>query len=150
MQSKAITAKEYLESLPEERKGPITKIRKQILENLPEGFSEGMSYGMLCYVVPHTLFPAGYHCDPKQALPFIALASQKNYISLYHMALYEGELLNWFKKEWEKVSTKKLDMGKCCIRFKKTEDIPYELLGTLCSKITAEKWIELYEEAKRK
>ena len=102
---------------------------------------------MLGYVVPHSLYPAGYHCDPKQALPFIALASQKNYISFYHMALYAGTLLDWFTAEWSRHSSKKLDMGKCCVRFKKPEDVPLKLLQELSSKITPEQWIAIYEKA---
>ncbi len=145
MQSKATTPEEYIKNLPEERKDAITEIRKIILKNLPKGFSECMSYGMLGYVVPHSLYPQGYHCDPKQPLPFISLASQKNYISLYHMGLYEGELLEWFKKEWKKVSQKKLDMGKCCIRFKKFEDVPLQLIGKLVKKVSVEQWITTYE-----
>ena len=106
-----------------------------------------MTYGMLGYVVPHSLYPPGYHCDPKLPLGFISLASQKNYISLYHMALYEGELLDWFKEKWNEVSNKKLDIGKCCIRFKNPEDIPIKLIGELASKITPVKWVEIYEKA---
>lgn len=146
MQSKAKTPKEYIDSLPEDRKKAVSTIRKAIIKNLPKGFTEEMSYGMLGYVVPHSIYPNGYHCNPKLPLPFINLASQKNYISLYHMGLYEGELLDWFKKEWEKVSGKKLDMGKCCIRFKKPEDISLNLIGKLCSKITPKKWIAIYEK----
>jgi Domain of unknown function (DU1801) len=145
MQSKANTVDGYIESLLAERKRAIVAIRKAILKNLPKGFQEEMSYGMIGYVVPHKLYPAGYHCDPKLPLPFISLASQKNYISFYHMALYEGDLLDWLKEEWQKVSSKKLDMGKCCIRFKKPEDVPIELLGELVSKVTPTQWIKYYE-----
>lgn len=147
MQSKAENPNEYLESLPEDRKEPMQHLRKTILGNLPAGFEETMSYGMIGYVVPHSLYPNGYHCDPKLPLPFISIASQKNYISFYHMALYEGQLLYWFQKEWSKHTNKKLDMGKCCIRFKKTDDIPYALLGELCTKITTKQWVEYYESA---
>ncbi len=147
MQSKAAAPEEYIAELPEERRKIISEIRKVIRKNLPKGFKEGMSYGMLGYCVPHSLYPDGYHCDPKQPLPFMSLASQKNYISLYHMGLYEGPLLKWFQKEWPKHSDKKLDMGKCCIRFKKPEDVPLQLIGELCTKITPQEWIEVYEQA---
>jgi hypothetical protein len=145
MQSKAKTPDEYIKSLPDVRKKAVSDLRKIILKNLPVGFKEVMAYGMIGWVVPHTLYPKGYHVNPKLPLGFINLASQKNYISLYHMGLYDGPLLEWFRKEWEKVSKKKLDMGKCCIRFKKPEDIPMELIGELASKMTAKKWIEIYE-----
>lgn len=145
MHSKAITIPEYIDSLPLDRKKAIVAIRKAILKNLPKGFEEVMSYGMIGYVVPHKVYPTGYHCDPQLPLPFINLASQKNYISFYHMGLYEGELLEWFREEWKEVSTKKLDMGKCCIRFKKPEDVPVDLLGELVSKVTPKQWIDYYE-----
>lgn len=145
MQSKATSVPEYIDSLPADRKKAIVAIRKAILKNLPKGFEEVMSYGMIGYVVPHKLYPAGYHCDPNLPLPFMSLASQKNYISFYHMALYEGKLLDWFREEWKGVSTKKLDMGKCCIRFKKPDEIPIDLLGELASKVTPKQWIEYYE-----
>lgn len=147
MQSKATNPEQYISELPSDRKEAIAKLRETIVKNLPKGFKEGMGYGMIGYVVPHELFPQGYHCDPKLPLPFVSLASQKNYISLYHMAMYDGPLLDWFKQEWSKTSTKKLDMGKCCIRFKKPEDIPYDLIGELMTKITPQQWIAYYEEA---
>lgn len=145
MQSKATTVPEYLDSLPDDRKKVMIAMRKAVLKNLPKGFEEVMSYGMIGYVVPHKIYPAGYHCDPKLPLPFINIASQKNYISLYHMGLYEGELLDWFREEWKEVSTKKLDMGKCCVRFKKPEDVPVDLIGELVSKVTPKQWIAYYE-----
>lgn len=150
MQSKASTVKEYIDSLPEERKLAINSIRKEILKNLPKGFEETMQYGMISYVVPHKLYPSGYHCNPKEALPFISLASQKNYIALYHMMVYQGGLHDWLVKAWAKATDKKLDMGKSCIRFKKTEDIPLKLIGELCSKISVDKWIEVYEQTIKK
>lgn len=151
MQSKAATPDEYLESLPEERKEALAKLRKIIKKNLPKGFSEEMNYGMLGYVVPHKLYPKGYHCDPKLPLPFLAVASQKNFIALYHMGIYaKKDLLDWFTKEFPRHSKKKLDMGKSCIRFKKPEDIPYELIGELVSKMTPADWIECYESAFKK
>lgn len=146
MQSTALSPKEYMDELPQDRKAPMTELRKTILKNLPKGFSESIGYGMLCYSVPHSIYPAGYHCDPKQPLPFISLASQKNFIALYHMGLYANpELLSWFQKEYARQSPSKLDMGKSCIRFKKPEHIPYELIGELVQKITVKDWIGMYE-----
>ena len=146
MQSAALSPKEYMDELPQDRKAPMTELRKTILKNLPKGFSESIGYGMLCYSVPHSIYPAGYHCDPKQPLPFISLASQKNFIALYHMGLYANpELLSWFQKEYARQSPSKLDMGKSCIRFKKPEHIPYGLIGELVRKITVKDWIRMYE-----
>jgi hypothetical protein len=105
---------------------------------------------MLAYVVPHSVYPAGYHCNPKQPLPFISVASQKQYVSLYHMGLYESPLLQWFKAEWPKRTAAKLDMGKCCVRFRKLDEIPYDLLARLASKMTPEEWIRAYERARSK
>jgi len=147
MQSKAKTVEAYLHELPEARQEPIKRLRETILANLPEGFEETMSYGMIGYVVPHSLYPAGYHCAPEQPLPFVNLASQKNYIALYHMGLYAvPELLDWFVQEYPKHSPRKLDMGKSCIRFKKPEHIPYALIGELMRKMTVTEWIEIYEK----
>jgi hypothetical protein len=150
MQSKAKTVKEYIDSLSDDRKSAITDIRKVILKNLPKGFEETMQYGMISYVVPHKTYPSGYHASPKDALPFISLASQKNYLALYHMMVYQGELHDWFVRAWKNASDKKLDMGKVCIRFKKQEDVPLKLLGELVSKVTPEQWIEVYEKTIRK
>ncbi len=147
MQSKATSPEEYIDSLPEDRKKIISDIRKVILKNLPKGFREGMGYGMLCYSVPHSLYPPGYHVDPKLPLGLISIASQKNHIAMYHMGLYAGPLLQWFQDEWKKSTTKKLDMGKSCVRFKKAEDVPLELIGRLAAKLTPQKWIEIYENA---
>ena len=147
MQSKAATVKEYLDSLPEDRKKAMTELRNVIKKNLPKGFSEGMGYGMMGYAVPHSIYPAGYHCDPKQPLPFMGLASQKNFIVVYSMGLYsDPKLLKWFTAEFQKQSKKKIDMGKSCLRFKKPEEIPYKLIGELASKITVEEWIKTYEK----
>lgn len=146
MQSTANTPLEYIESLPEERKEAILKIREAIFQNLPKGFEEVMNYGMLGYVVPHEIYPNGYHCDPKLPLPLMALASQKNNISFYHMGIYaDKQLLDWFVSEYPKHVKSKLDMGKSCIRFKKMNEIPIALIGELVGKLTPEKWIELYE-----
>lgn len=146
MISKAQTPDAYIAELPEDRKKIVSQLRKTILKNLPKGFAEAMGYGMLGYVVPHSFYPEGYHCDPKQPLPFIGLASQKNYISFYHMGLYKGPLLDWFTKKWKTASPKKLDIGKSCVRFRKPEDIPLELIGELVSKMTAKEWIAIYEK----
>jgi hypothetical protein len=151
MQSKITSPDEYVESLSDDRKTAIMKLRKIIRKNLPKGFAEVMNYGMLGYVVPHKMYPAGYHCDPKQPLPFLGLASSKSHIALYHMGLYaDPKLLDWFQKEYPGHSKKKLDMGKSCIRFKKPEDIPYELIGELVSKMTPADWISLYEKNLKK
>lgn len=147
MQSKAATPDQYIEELPEERKGVISKLRSTILKNLPKGFEETMAYGMIGYVVPHSKYPDGYHCDPTQPLPFMSLASQKNHIGFYHMGIYsDPALLNWFTSEYPKHVSGKLDMGKSCIRFKNIKKIPYDLLGELAGKMTADEWIERYEK----
>ena len=151
MQSKATTPDAYINELPDDRKMVISKLRDTILDNLPKGFKETMSYGMLGYVVPHSVYPDGYHCDPKTPLPFINLASQKNHIGFYHMGIYSDEkLLKWFTAEYPKHVSGKLDMGKSCIRFKNMSKIPYELLGELVSKMTVEEWIARYESAFKK
>lgn len=151
MTSDAKTPKEYINALPPDRKSAILKLRKVVLENLPNGFSETMGYGMLAYVVPHSLYPDGYHCDPKTPLPFMNIASQKKIVAIYHMGVYSNkELFDWFVEEYPKYSNKKLDMGKSCIRFKKIEEIPYKLIGELSSKMTTDKWIEIYENVIKK
>ena len=147
MQSNAQTPDAYFEALPEDRKKVMYELREAIKSSLPKGFEEAMSYGMVGYVVPHSLYPAGYHCDPKLPLPFMNLASQKNFIAIYHMGLYADPIMmEWFLKRYNEVSKAKLDMGKSCIRFKKPELIPVELIGELASKVTPEKWIKFYEE----
>ncbi|MBP6672407.1 MAG: DUF1801 domain-containing protein [Bacteroidetes bacterium] len=147
MQSKAETPKAYLDSLPEERKKPMNELRKQIVKNLPKGFEEGMLYGMLGYYVPHSIYPAGYHVTPESPLPFINIASQKNFIAVYHMGLYaDKKLLDWFTKEYAKQMKTKLDMGKSCIRFKKPDQIPFELIGALAGKMSVKDWIAIYEK----
>lgn len=138
---------EYISKVPAERKEAMTKLREVINENLPDGFKEMMNCGMIGYVVPHSLYPAGYHCDTSQPLPFINIASQKNFIAFYHMGIYANEeVLKWFTAEYPNHVSTKLDMGKSCIRFKNPEKIPFELLGELVSKISAEDWIETYEK----
>jgi hypothetical protein len=146
MISKAATPEQYLKDLPADRKEPVMKLRETVLKNLPKGFKEVMGYGMLGYVVPHELYPQGYHCDPKQPLPFANIASQKNFIAFYHMGLYMNpKLLKWFTEEYRKQSTAKVDMGKSCLRFKKAEHIPYKLIGDLIQKISVDEWIKIYE-----
>ena len=151
MRSEAKTALEYLSSLPEERIEPMDKLYKAIKKNLPKGFSEGMGYGMLGWSVPHSLYPPGYHCDPAQPLPFLGIASQKNFIAVYHMGIYsDPALLKWFTDEYPKHCKRKLDMGKSCIRFKKMDDIPYQLIGELASNMTPKEWIDMYEKAMKR
>ncbi len=146
MQYKANSPDQYIEQLPDDRKQAIIAIRKVINDNLPKGFLETLGYGMIGYVIPHSIYPKGYHCDPKLPLPFMNIASQKNYIAIYHMGIYGNkELLDWFISEYAKCSNTKLDMGKGCIRFKKIDQIPFELIGRLAAKITANQWIKIYE-----
>jgi uncharacterized protein YdhG (YjbR/CyaY superfamily) len=148
MQYKAETPEDYISQLPDERKGPMTKLRNTILSNIPKGFEETISYGMIGYVVPHSIYPDGYHCTPKLPLPFLNIASQKNFIAVYNMGIYaKKEVYDWFIAEFPKHCKRKLDMGKSCIRFKYLDDIPYELIGELASKITVEQWINYYESA---
>ncbi|MFD2890615.1 DUF1801 domain-containing protein [Flavobacterium chuncheonense] len=151
MTSTAKTPEEYLNEVPLERKPVLEKLRKTILENLPKNFKEGMGYGMIGYVIPHEIYPNGYHCNPKLPLPFMSFASQKNSINFYHMGIYaDKNLYDWFVSEYPKYSKRKLDMGKSCIRFKKEEDIPFELIGELVQKVSAENWISLYESMLKK
>ncbi len=147
MKSQASSPEEYINQLPDDRKAAFNELRKTILANLPKGFSESVSSGMIGYCVPHSIYPAGYHCNPKQPLPFISIASQKNAITLYHMGVYASpELLEWFTSEYPKHSKTKLDMGKSCIRFKKPDEIPFKLIGELSKKMTPNNWIQLYEK----
>jgi uncharacterized protein YdhG (YjbR/CyaY superfamily) len=151
MQSKALTPSDYIAELPEDRKKVMEQLRKTITENLPEGFQEGMGYGMLGYAVPHSIYPKGYHCNPKDPLPFMGLASQKNFIAFYHMGVYADKYLyDWFVAEYAKRCKYKLDMGKSCVRFKKLDDIPYDLIAELVQKISVQDWIALYESAFKK
>lgn len=151
MQSTATTVEQYIEELPEERKKVITGLRKQIKKNLPKGFRECMGYGMIGYVVPHSLYPDGYHCNPKDPLPFMNLASQKNFVAVYSMGIYsDPKLMKWFTDAYEKAGVGKLDMGKSCIRLKNMSKIPYELIGELASRITPEQWIAFYEKTYKK
>ena len=147
MTSEAKTPAEYIKELSADRKEAVAQLRDVVVKNLPDGFKEQMNYGMLGYVVPHKIYPPGYHCDPKLPLPFAGMASQKNFIAFYHMGIYAmPDLLKWFVAEYPKHSSAKLDMGKSCIRFKKPEHIPYKLIGDLMKKVSVEKWIEVYEK----
>ena len=148
MKYEATSPDDYINQLPEERKVVLSKLRKVILQNIPEGFAETMNYGMIGYVVPHEMYPDGYHCDSKLPLPFVNIASQKNFVAIYHSGIYANEeILNWFISEYPKYSQRKLDMGKSCIRFKKMDDIPYDLIGELMTKLTVNEWISIYENA---
>jgi len=151
MQYKAETVKEYIDQIPEERKKAIKKLRSTIKKNLPKGFKECIGYGMPAYVVPLSTYPVGYHCKADTPLPFISFASQKNFVALYHMGLYADEaLLNWFVAEYPKHCDRKLAMGKSCIRFKQLEEIPFNLIGELISKMSMNSWIQLYEKNYKK
>ena len=144
------TPEAFIDTLPEERKEAMNQLRNTILENLPDGFEEQIGT-MINYVVPFSLYPAGYHCPPKQPLPFMSIASQKNFIALYHMGVYANkDVLNWFVNEYPNHSKYKLDMGKSCIRFKRIDHIPYNLIGELITKISVEDWIATYENAFKK
>jgi uncharacterized protein YdhG (YjbR/CyaY superfamily) len=151
MQSKTQNVEDYLKELPQDRKEAMSKLRKTILNSLPKGFEECISYGMIGYVVPHSIYPKGYHCDIKLPLPFVNIASQKNFIAMYHMGIYTNQtLLNWFVDEYPKHSKQKLDMGKSCIRFKKPETIPFELIGELMTKMSVQDYINHYESNLKK
>lgn len=146
-----MTVTEYVQALSEERRVVIERLQKLFKKNLPKGFEEQMSYGMVGYVVPHKIYADGYHCDPKLPLPFLSIASQKNFIAVYHMGVYAvPELYDWFVSEYPKHCKSKLDMGKSCIRFKKIEEIPYELIAELAKKMTVQDWISCYEKNYKK
>jgi hypothetical protein len=145
--SKARTVSEYLRSLPADRRAALTAVRKVVLENLPEGYEECMQYGMIGYVVPHSLYPAGYHCNPAQPLPYASLGSQKNYMSLHLMSVYaHAETGEWFRKAWQ-ATGKKLDMGKACVRFKRLEDVPLLVLGQAIARTPVKQYIAVFESA---
>lgn len=147
MQSKAKTPQAYIDEVPEERKPYFEQLRNTILENLPKGFEETMNYGMIGYVVPRSIYPDGYYCDPKTPLPFASIASQKNFIALYHSGIYaDKEIHDWFVTEYPKHCKYKLDMGKSCIRFKKPEAIPFALIAQLFQKMELNDWVSLYEK----
>lgn len=151
MKIEADSPEEYISKVPEDRKEPLAKLRAVIKNNLPDGFEETMGYGMIGYVIPHTIYPEGYHCDPSLPLPFMNLASQKNYIAVYHSGVYANkEMHEWFVDEYKKRTGKKPDMGKSCIRLKNIDSIPYDLIGELSSKITSRQWISTYENIIKK
>ncbi len=151
MKIEANSPDEYIAQLPEDRASVITKLRQVISENLPKGFEECMSYNMIGYVVPHSIYPAGYHVTPALPLPFISIASQKNFVALYHSGVYSSpEMHKWFVSEYPNYVKTKLDMGKSCIRFKNIKNIPYELIGELASKMTVEEWVNTYEKVLNK
>lgn len=151
MQIKADGPEDYIKAIPEDRQEAFSKLRKVVLDNLPKGFEECMSYGMIGYVVPHSIYPSGYHCDTKLPLPFMNIASQKNFIGFYHMGLYANkDILDWFVSEYPKHCKLKLDMGKSCVRFKKVDQIPFNLIAELVSKISVQDWIDLYESKFKK
>ncbi|WP_271406361.1 DUF1801 domain-containing protein [Tenacibaculum soleae] len=151
MQYEANSPEEYIAQIPEERQEIMQNLRVIIKDNLPTGFEEGINYNMIGYYVPHSIYPDGYHCDTSLPLPFMNIASQKNSINLYHSGIYaKKELLDWFVAEYPKYCKRKLDMGKSCIRLKKTDDIPYNLIAELCTKMTVDEWITIYESAVKK
>lgn len=147
MQSQAKTVDEYLLELPEDRQEIVQAVREEILRNLPKGYEEGMQYGMIGYYVPHSLYPAGYHCNPKQPLPFASLASQKQYVSVYLYCVYSDEKeAEWFRRTWEKTGLK-LNMGKSCVRFRRLEDVPLKVIGKAVKRVPVRKFIATYEAA---
>lgn len=151
MPAAAATVPAYINSLPEDRRKVLKKLRKAIKDNLPKGFKEEMNYGMPGYVVPHSRYPDGYHCDPSLPLPFLGISSRAGHVGLHHMGLYaDGKLMKWFEKEYARRDIGKLDAGKSCIRFKKLDKIPYDLVGELCTKITVDQWVATYEKELRR
>jgi len=141
------SVEEYISQIPEERRNAFRKLLETVDANLPKGFQQTMQYGMVTWVVPMETYPAGYHCAKDTPLPFISVASQKNFVALYHMGIYaDFQLLDWFVTEFPQHSNKKLDMGKSCMRFKKMDDIPFDLIGALCEKISVDEWIAMYEK----
>lgn len=141
-----MTVEEYILSIPPEQQEPFARLRRTILEHLPGGLEERISYGMLGFVVPHSLYPAGYHCNPADPLPFLALAAQKGSINFYHMGIYaRPDILEWFKSGYSKVSKHKVDMGKSCIRFKYYDEIPHDLIAGLLGRMSVRDWIGVYE-----
>lgn len=151
MQYQANSVEDYISQIPEDRQAPVQKLRKIFQKHLPKGFEEGILYKMIGFYVPHSMYPEGYHCNPKDPLPFVNIASQKNFVALYHSGIYaKKELHDWFVTQYPKHCKTKLDMGKSCVRFKKMEDIPYKLIEELAGKITPQEWITMYEAAIKK
>lgn len=148
MEYNATSPEDYISQVPEERQDILKKLRKIINQNLPKGFEEGIQYGMIGYYVPHSMYPDGYHCTPSEPLPFMSFASQKNSVNLYHMGIYaKPELHDWFVNEYPKHCKRKLDMGKSCMRFKKLDEIPFDLIAELTTKMSVDEWIQIYEDA---
>lgn len=148
MKSSANSVEEYIQGLSPERRDAVSRLREAVLSTLPKGFAEQISYGSIGYVVPLSVYPKGYHCNPKLPLPFMNISSQKNYISFHHMGLYgDPNLLAWFKAEYPKYAKTKLDMGKGCVRFKKSDDLPFELIKKLCARINPKEWIAMIEKS---
>lgn len=142
---KPTTIKAYLDALPDDRRAALEALRTVINKNLPKGYAEGMQYGMPAWFVPHTLYPHGYHCDPSQPLPFASIASQKSHIGIYLFCTYmDPELMAWFEAEWRKTG-KRWDAGKSCVRVKRLEDIPLELVGQVVKKMPVKRFVEVYE-----
>ena len=151
MQYNATSPEDYILQVPKERQNTLKRLRKTIVDNLPKGFEEGIQYGMIGYYVPHSVYPDGYHCNPETPLPFMSFASQKNSVNLYHSGIYtKKELYDWFVNEYSKHCSRKLDMGKSCIRFKKLDKIPFDLIAELTRKMTCDEWISIYESALKK
>ena len=148
MRPRPQNVKEYLSALPPEHRAAVRKIRRVLKQNLPRGFEETFAAGMIGYVVPHSLYPAGYHCDPAKPLPFIQIASRKEYIALHHMGLYDPTLMSWLERAWSKHSARELDCGRCCIRFRRIEEIPFSLIGDLAAQMSPESWIRHAEKAR--
>lgn len=151
MKAVGTTVNDILMNVPSDRLEPFNQLHEVIIQNLPKGFEAAISYGGLGYVVPHSIYPAGYHCKPSEPLPFAGIASQKNSINFYHMGIYANpELLEWFVTEYPKHTKQKLDMGKSCIRFKKPDAIPFKLIGELMRKMTVQDWLSIYESNLKK
>lgn len=151
MQYDATTIEEYIQAIDPERQDGFQKLLETVEKNMPAGFESGIQYGMPSFFVPHSIYPAGYHCNPKEPLPFVAVAAQKNFLAFYHMGMYANpELLSWFSSEFEKITGKKPDMGKSCLRLKKPGNIPFELIAALCRKISVAEWINIYEQQYKK
>lgn len=150
MRSSAATRAKYLAGLPPERQRAVRAIRRELRRHLPDGFVEQMGYGMLAWVVPLKRYPAGYHCTPGQPLPFISLASQKQYISLYHLGLYDGPLRRWLEAAWSRHSASRLDIATCCLRLRDPADIPLTLIGQLAKRISVTQWIRIYEQSRQR
>jgi hypothetical protein len=150
MQSKAATVAQYLKALPADRREAIEAVRGVILKNLPKGYAEGIQYGMIGYFVPHDVYPPGYHCDPKQPLPFVSLASQKNHMAVYLYCLYsDPDMLDWFREAWA-ATGRKLDMGKSCVRFKKLDQVALDVVADAIRAIPVKDFVAHYDASRPK